>query len=119
MTTFWRWQLIAWHYGRPTGGAGPHQTRRSGNHCRTHYFLTQAGVFCLIPPICGNRKPIQSQTKMYLIGPVRLLLSKALFLGFVSKSIHCYYTELQLPKTFLLHLKLREVNITLASSAWS
>jgi len=39
MTTFWRWQLIAWRYGRLTGGAGPRQARRSGSHCRTHNCL--------------------------------------------------------------------------------
>jgi len=40
MTTFWRWQLIAYHYGHLTGGAGLHQARRSGGHCRTHHSLS-------------------------------------------------------------------------------
>ena len=57
--------------------------------------------------------------EIYPAVPKGLLLSQALFLRFVLESIHCNYTELQLPKTFLLRPKLIEANITLASSAWS
>jgi hypothetical protein len=44
----------------------------------------------------------------------RATIVKGAFLKFVPKSIHCYCTGLQLPKTSLLHLKLIKATITLA-----
>src|SRR5262249_61965857 len=77
MPAFRRWHLLACHYGHLTGGAGPHQARRSGGHCRTRHSCP---VWHFLPcPAAMLAAGEQSRTEMCPTGPVGLLVSKALF----------------------------------------